>query len=37
MASTDPNAVTEAQREAMGLPTLAQTQAHLDAMNAKQK
>ncbi|QDE40722.1 hypothetical protein FIV34_16660 [Luteibacter pinisoli] len=27
--------VSEPQREAMGLPTLAQTQAHLDAMNAR--
>jgi len=34
---TDPGAVTEAQREAMGIPTLAQTQAHLDAMNARLK
>ncbi|UPG89190.1 hypothetical protein L2Y96_17585 [Luteibacter aegosomaticola] len=34
---TDPTAVTEAQREAMGIPTLAQTQAHLDAMNARTK
>jgi hypothetical protein len=32
---TDPTAVTEAQREAMGIPTLAQTQAHLDAVNAR--
>lgn len=35
LSPTDPMAVTEDQRTAMGLPTLAQTQAHLDALNAR--
>jgi hypothetical protein len=33
MSPTDPTAVTEAQREAMGIPTIAETRAHLDALN----
>jgi hypothetical protein len=35
MSPTDPTVVTEAQREAMGIPTIAETQAHLDALNHK--
>lgn len=35
MAPTDPGVVSEAQREAMGIPTLSDTRAHLDAMNRK--
>jgi hypothetical protein len=35
MSPTDPTVVTEAQREAMGIPTIAETQAHLDALNKK--
>lgn len=35
MSPMDPTAVTEAQREALGIPTLAETKAHLDALNAK--
>ena len=35
MFPTEPSVVTESQREAMGIPTLAETKAHLDAMNAK--
>jgi hypothetical protein len=35
MSPTDPVAVTEAQREAMGVPTISDTKTHLDALNAK--
>lgn len=35
MSPTDPAAVTEAQREAMGIPTISETQAHLDALNTR--
>ncbi|MGY3230784.1 hypothetical protein ACVWWJ_002268 [Luteibacter sp. HA06] len=35
MPATDPTAVTEAQRESMGVPTLTETRAHLDALNAR--
>jgi hypothetical protein len=35
MSPTDATAVTEAQREVMGIPTVAETTAHLDALNAK--
>jgi hypothetical protein len=35
MCPTDPAVVTEAQREAMGIPTISDTKSHLDAMNAK--
>jgi hypothetical protein len=36
MYPTDPTMVTEAQREAMGIPTVSATKSHLDAMNGKQ-
>lgn len=35
MSPTDPTAVTEAQREGMGIPTIAETMAHLDALNQR--
>jgi hypothetical protein len=35
ISAIEPGVVTEEQREAMGLPTLAQTQAHIDALNSK--
>lgn len=35
MSPTDPTAVTDAQRDAMGIPTFSETKAHLDALNAK--
>ena len=35
MSPIEPGVVSEAQREAMGIPTISQTQAHLDALNAK--
>ena len=35
MSPMDPAAVTEAQREAMGIPTISETKAHLDALNTR--
>jgi hypothetical protein len=35
ISPTDPAVVSEAEREAMGIPTLSETKAHLDAMNSK--
>lgn len=35
MPPTDPGVISEGQREAMGIPSLDDTKAHLDAMNAK--
>lgn len=35
LSPTDPTAVSEAQREALGIPTISETKAHLDALNAK--
>lgn len=35
MFPMDSGVVTESQREAMGIPTLSETKAHLDALNAK--
>jgi hypothetical protein len=36
MFPTDLTVVTDAQREAMGIPTITDTKSHLDAMNARQ-